>query len=135
MKLIWWSGFRYVMSYFQLHEWCGISENWLIIFHQHETFWFHIVLAVCKEHRVILLHVQYNYTVYLRGNVAKQSKINLITLHRWSIQCLGNLSLESNDVILWRGIMTLYLCTKTVTISSRGPSNLSNFLFERQKLH
>ena len=28
--------------------------------------------------------------------------------------------------------MTLYLCTKTVTISSRGPPNLSNFLCERQ---
>ena len=35
-------------------------------------------------------------------------------------------------VIIGRGIMTLYLCTKTVTISSRGPPNLSNFLFERQ---
>ena len=29
--------------------------------------------------------------------------------------------------------MTLYLCTETVTISSRGLLNLSNFLFERQK--
>ena len=28
--------------------------------------------------------------------------------------------------------MTLYVCTKTVNISSRGPPNLSNFLFERQ---
>ena len=26
--------------------------------------------------------------------------------------------------------MTLYLCTKTVTISSRGRTNLSNFLFK-----
>ena len=30
--------------------------------------------------------------------------------------------------------MTLYFCTETVTISPRGPPNLSNFLFERQKL-
>ena len=37
-----------------------------------------------------------------------------------------------HDVILGRGIMTLYMCAKTVTISSRGPPNLSNFLFERQ---
>ena len=29
--------------------------------------------------------------------------------------------------------MTLYLCTKTVTISSRGPHNLLNFLFQGQK--
>ena len=29
--------------------------------------------------------------------------------------------------------MTLYLCTKMVTISSRGAPNLSNFLFERQQ--
>ena len=28
--------------------------------------------------------------------------------------------------------MTLYPCTETVTISSRGPHNLSNFLFGRQ---
>ena len=35
-------------------------------------------------------------------------------------------------IIIGRGIMTLCLCTKTVTISSRGPPNLSNFLFERQ---
>ena len=27
-----------------------------------------------------------------------------------------------------------YLCTKTVTISSRGPPNLSNFLFETQPI-
>ena len=34
-----------------------------------------------------------------------------------------------HDVRLGCGIMTLYLCTKTVTISSRGgPPNLSNFL-------
>ena len=37
-----------------------------------------------------------------------------------------------HDVIFRRDIMTLYLCTKTVTIPSRGPPNLSNFLFERQ---
>ena len=35
-------------------------------------------------------------------------------------------------VIIGLGIMPLYLCTKTFTISSRGPTNLSNFLFERQ---
>ena len=36
------------------------------------------------------------------------------------------------DIIIGRAIMTLYLCTKMVTISSKGPPNLSNFLFERQ---
>ena len=48
------------------------------------------------------------------------------------IKCLGNPSLESNDITLGHGIMT-YLCTETVIISSRGPTNLSNFLFERQQ--
>ena len=38
-----------------------------------------------------------------------------------------------NDVILGHGIMMLYLCTETATISSRGSSNVLNFLFERQK--
>ena len=28
--------------------------------------------------------------------------------------------------------MTLYLCTEMITISPRGPSNLSNFRFETQ---
>ena len=38
-----------------------------------------------------------------------------------------------HGIILGCGIITLYLCTKMVTISSRGPPNLLNLLFERQK--
>ena len=61
--------------------------------------------------------------------------VKLVQMAKWSSQRLGNLSLESwrHYIILERNIMTLYLCTKTVTISSRGPPILSNFLFERQK--
>ena len=56
--------------------------------------------------------------------------------HEWSSQRLGNLPLGTNDVmtsyygvLLWRCICA----TQTVTISSRGPTNLSSFLFERKK--
>ena len=45
----------------------------------------------------------------------------------------GFQALELNDVILQRDIVTLNLPTETVTISSRGQSNLSNFLFENWK--
>ena len=35
---------------------------------------------------------------------------------------------------LWRGIVILYLCTETITSSSRGLPNFSIFLFKRQKV-
>ena len=44
--------------------------------------------------------------------------------------CLSNQ--KTSKSLLRCGIMTLYLCTETVTILSRGPPNLSNFWFERQ---
>ena len=50
---------------------------------------------------------------------------NKVTLYGNGFQAL-----EWNDIIFWRAIMTLYLGTETVIISSRRQPNLPNVLFE-----